>query len=49
MLSAIECSVGDVEVKRPPFPFYQGWDKDAEQAFGRTEKRRQDREENAGR
>jgi hypothetical protein len=37
--SAVECEFEDVQLKEPPFPFYQRWDEDAENIFGRGKKR----------
>jgi hypothetical protein len=45
-VSAIECDDEGVQLKEPPLPFYQGWDKDAEQVFGRGKKRKRDDDEN---
>jgi hypothetical protein len=37
--SAVECEFKDVQLKEPPFPFYQRWDEDAENLIGRGKKR----------
>jgi hypothetical protein len=36
--SAVECEFEVVQLKDPPFPFYQHWDQGAEHFFGRGEK-----------
>jgi hypothetical protein len=39
VVSAVECELPDVTLKEPPFPFFQGWDEDANRRLRNNKKK----------